>query len=160
MHVYPLLIINCITSFTLKTKKTHSYKIVLMFVEMTSCMIFNVPHFILSIQIFLKLLFTFNIYKFLKASTFVIGWPWFNKWKMFFGAFMNSKLINSLPLLIYILFVMNCIFSAKALSNIKITHGNNYFQWPSFWRVSKLGVDRSFLFLLHCKIDGTFHLRH
>jgi hypothetical protein len=26
--------------------------------------------------------------------------------------------------------------------------------------VSKLGVDRSFLFSLHCKIDDTFHLRH
>ncbi len=134
MHVYPLLIINCITSFTLKTKNMHSYKIIIMFMKMALCMIFNVPHLILSIQFFLMLLFTFNIYKFLKASTFVISWPWLNKWKMFanwinffFGAFMNSKLINSLPLHIYILFVMNCIFSAKAFSNIKITHGSNYF---------------------------------
>ncbi len=134
MNVYPLLIINCITSFTLQIKKTYSYTIVIVFMKMTLCMIFNVPHLILSIQFFLELLFTFNIYKFLKASTFVISQPTLNKWKMFanwinffFGDSMNSKLINSLPLPIYILFVMNCIFCAKTLSNIKITHGNNCF---------------------------------
>ncbi len=43
-----------------------------MFMKMTSCMIFDVPHLILLIQIFLKLLFTFNIYKFLNVSTLLL----------------------------------------------------------------------------------------